>query len=221
MSAIRIKRIVFKLNRRFKWEDKFDKQVREAVALGLAVLPEAIKIGEQEVEEMEQSTSTATTTLATSQRRLSGGHGDEKHHEELNQFRVQITKPMNYELDHKFVQGLVKMGAFRDLDDGREHTHGRVFIQDFELHDAPGDVALADATGRAAKMRVSAGIGGREGNVVAHALTACGVVVGVAMIVSLGVVALKAIGFQWRQYTAVAATDSVASANEQLHDDVA
>jgi len=57
--------------------------------------------------------------------------------DEFDTFTVHITRPMQYILNEELLRGLINMGAFHGMADGREKTHGPVFIEDFKLLDAP------------------------------------------------------------------------------------
>jgi len=61
---------------------------------------------------------------------------------EYDTFKMRITKPIHYNIDKDLFQSLIDRGAFR-IKDGREDTHGPIFIQDFELIDPPHSQAKA------------------------------------------------------------------------------
>jgi len=57
---------------------------------------------------------------------------------EFDTFSVRITQPMQYEIEESLIRALIKRGAFNGIEDGREETHGPIYIEDFELRD-PSD----------------------------------------------------------------------------------
>lgn len=64
---------------------------------------------------------------------------------EFDTFRVRITKPIHYQIDEALMKGLIKKGAFR-IEDGREATHGPIFVKDFQLiHPEPSRAKPAEA----------------------------------------------------------------------------
>merc|ERR1719253_670757 len=70
VNPIDIKQIVFRTSRTFKWRDNnaVSPQLRHSVAYGLAVMPEAVELGDKELETESTTpapaTQPATTTAA-------------------------------------------------------------------------------------------------------------------------------------------------------------
>merc|ERR1719277_73207 len=51
VNPIGIKQVVFRISRRFKWKEHVGPKLRHAIAYGLAVLPDAINVGQKQVEQ--------------------------------------------------------------------------------------------------------------------------------------------------------------------------
>jgi len=136
VTPIEIPHISFKLSRKFLIDEIVKPEMRRAFAYGLAVLPDSIKVGEEAAVEFPKAVmaakiaamAAAGSTSEEQARRL------QSHGVETDTLRLQVTKPMLYKLDTRFVQKLVDMGAFNLLSDGRERTHGPVAITSFQLH---------------------------------------------------------------------------------------
>merc|ERR1712232_263604 len=54
---------------------------------------------------------------------------------EFNKFVVHITRPLQYQISAELMRDLLQVGSFNGVSDGREATHGQVFISGFELRD--------------------------------------------------------------------------------------
>eukprot|EP00929_Paragymnodinium_shiwhaense_P050472 TRINITY_DN2539_c0_g1_i1.p1 TRINITY_DN2539_c0_g1~~TRINITY_DN2539_c0_g1_i1.p1 ORF type:complete len:1426 (+),score=450.66 TRINITY_DN2539_c0_g1_i1:135-4412(+) len=139
VNPITLKQIVFRLSRMFKLEDFFSPQMREALAYGLATLPEAIDLGKTEMDEMQNGGKDSARRLKETGRKLLKDLDPKKDAGyESNTVHVRITKPLQWVIDAHMIQKLIDMNAFSLLEDGKEKTHGPVKIVGFHLVDPEG-----------------------------------------------------------------------------------
>lgn len=145
VNPITLKQIVFRLSRMFKLKDFFTPQEREALAYGLATLPEAIDLGETELKENEKGGDDddkdgwSTEPEGRRLKQLKAKDVDSKRHKDLytDELHVRVTKPMLWNINEHMVQKLIDQNAFSLLSDGREKTHGPIKIVGFRLIDPP------------------------------------------------------------------------------------
>jgi len=140
VNPIEIKQIVFKLSRAFSIQDIFgQKNAGDALAYGLALMPQAVEVGQEAVQEAVGSPTPAPADSLGSvfNRRLNTENAPMKGFGESDILVATIVKPMNYRFDEFLIRRIVKNGGFSLLSDGREKTHGPVRIESVSLRDHP------------------------------------------------------------------------------------
>merc|ERR1712048_967173 len=150
VNPIEIKQIVFKLSRAFSIKDIFGQaNAGQAMAYGLALLPQAVQVGQEGVTAAVESPTPAPGQASSSDpfseaiddafsRRLKRENAPLEGFGESDTLVTTIVKPMHYRFDEHLIKRIIQNGGFSLLSDGREKTHGPVRIESFYLRDHPG-----------------------------------------------------------------------------------
>lgn len=139
-EVIKLPHVSFKLSRAIPWTNRTSARVRDVIAYGMSVLPEAVDMYGDEIKvkasklEWWKSTTPAPHDDSSRERRLRGDRLVAANAvSESDVFNVRLTQALPYRLDEQLVGALLKRGAWRGIEDGRERELGPVFIQEFRL----------------------------------------------------------------------------------------
>jgi len=109
----------FEFTRAFDWSAESMEGVRNVMAYGLAVLPEALDI--IKADEAGDTETSETRRLSYDQQQFSAPPRSKR-------FVVKLKQPLPYNIDADVLQLLLRKGAWRGLSDGHEATEGPVRI---------------------------------------------------------------------------------------------
>jgi len=130
---VEIPRVIFKMSRPFHWSPNTPMALREFIAYGFAVLPEAVDVVARNMKQnLQDTTSTAPPCIGASctntNRRLEEGQEGE----EFDEIAVEFND-LTYTIDEQLVSALIRNKAFAVLDDGNKRELGQIKFIGFNL----------------------------------------------------------------------------------------